>query len=111
MISFSIPIQTRNTLNLRESWQAKARRLRKEKADTRLLCPRWSQGPLLVVKLTRVGPRELDSDNLAAALKAVRDGLASWLRIDDGSPLVEWQYAQESGEPEVRVFVTTPHAA
>jgi hypothetical protein len=47
----------------------------------------------VVVTLTRVGPRTLDSDNLQASLKAVRDATASWLRVSDSpaSP-VEWRY-------------------
>ncbi len=92
-----------STPNLREHWSARAKRAKKQKADTRLLCPRWTYGPLLVVRLTRVGPKELDSDNLQGALKAVRDGVASWLKVDDASPLVEWKYVQEKGKAGVRI--------
>lgn len=105
LASFTIPIRAPSTANLREHWGARHRRNSKQKSDTRLLCPRWSSGPLFLVTLTRVGPRELDSDNLAAALKGCRDAIASWLRIDDGSPLVVWQYENEPGEPAVRVSV------
>jgi hypothetical protein len=41
--------------------------------------------------MTRLGPSAgLDSDNLAGALKAVRDGVADWLGIDDRDPRVAW---------------------
>lgn len=51
-------------------------------------------GPL-VVRLVRLGPRELDDDNLAASAKHVRDGVADWLGRDDGDGTVRWLYAQE----------------
>jgi P2-related tail formation protein len=39
----------------------------------------------------------LDGDNLQSGFKAVRDGVADWLGIDDGSQLVEWEYRQRPG--------------
>lgn len=42
------------------------------------------------VVLTRVSPRPFDDDNNAAALKSVRDGMAEWWGIDDGSDDVVW---------------------
>lgn len=105
MISFTIPVRAPSTPNLREHWAARAKRAKTQRNAVRLKCPRWTTGPLLVVRLTRVAPRALDSDNLQAALKSVRDGVASWLRIDDASPLVEWMYSQEKGEPSIRVDV------
>lgn len=47
------------------------------------------------VKLTRLAPSEgLDGDNLLSSQKGVRDEIAKWLRIDDKSDLVKWEYAQ-----------------
>jgi hypothetical protein len=105
VISFTIPIRSPSLPNLRESWQAKHRRAKKQKGDTRLLCPRWNTGAAVTVRLTRVGAKELDEDNLWASMKHVIDGLASWLKVDDKSPLVEWCVRQEVGEPEIRVDV------
>jgi hypothetical protein len=105
VITFTIPTRTPSTANLRESWQARHRRAKKQKTDARLCCPTWNEGPLLSVTLTRVGPKLLDVDNLASALKAIQDGIASWLRVDDGSPLVAWEYAQEKGEPSIHVQI------
>lgn len=62
--------------------------------------------PTLLVTLTRVGPRELDFVNLCASLKAVQDGVASRLKVDDASPLVKWEFLQERGEYAVKVKVT-----
>jgi hypothetical protein len=51
----------------------------------------------LVVTITRIGQRNLDTDNLAGSQKGPRDSIARWLGIDDASPMVEWRYAQERG--------------
>lgn len=52
----------------------------------------------VVVTLTRLGPRKLDSDNLAGSFKAIRDGVADALGIDDGSELIQWEYRQEKSK-------------
>lgn len=93
-----------STPNLREHWSKRAKRTKGQRGAMAKAIKAWLvDGPRLVVVLTRVGKRELDSDNLAAALKGVRDGVADSLRIDDGSGLVEWQYRQRTGEPGVEV--------
>lgn len=51
--------------------------------------------PRMVV-LTRIGPRKMDSDNLAISFKHVRDEIAAQYGVDDGSELYDWVYAQES---------------
>lgn len=50
--------------------------------------------PPLTIVLTRIGPKTLDTDNLAGGFKATRDGVADWLGVDDGHPELDWQYAQ-----------------
>ena len=55
-------------------------------------------GRPLRVTLTRLSPRQLDSDNLAAALKNIRDGVAEFLGVDDAAVLVEWHYWQEKSD-------------
>lgn len=62
----------------------------------------------VTVTLTRLGPRELDGDNLEGAFKAVRDEVASFLQVDDRDRRVNWLYAQDpDGRPledtEVRI--------
>ncbi|GEL74641.1 hypothetical protein [Myxococcus virescens] len=105
-IRFEVPIKAQSTSNLREHWAAKHKRTDAQKAATRRRCPEWKAGPLLFVRLTRVAPRALDDDNLRGALKSVRDAVATWLRVDDRSPLVGWLYAQAKGpEPLVTVEV------
>ena len=51
----------------------------------------------VVVRLTRIGQKQLDDDNLRPALKAVRDCVAAWLGVDDANPLIRWEYGQRAG--------------
>jgi hypothetical protein len=55
-------------------------------------------------------PALLDSDNLANALKPVRDEIAAWLGIDDGSPLLRWECGQVETRGAVGVAVTVTAA-
>lgn len=105
MISFLIPLKAVSVANLREHWRVARKRVQAQRNAARMKCPRWTGGPFLAVTLTRVGVRELDDDNLRSALKAFRDGVAARLGVDDASPLVRWAYAQEKGEPGVRVDI------
>ena len=59
-----------------------------------------------VVRLTRLGGRELDDDNLRRAVKAVRDTGAAWLGVDDADPRARWRYRQRPADAsggEIRV--------
>ncbi|RKG91154.1 hypothetical protein D7V97_41955 [Corallococcus sp. CA053C] len=99
-----MPVTTVNITNRREHHLKKHERSKGQRDATHLLWPGWSGPALLVVRLTRVAPRQLDTgDNLPAALKSIRDEVATQLRLDDGSPLVRWVYAQAKGEPSVLV--------
>ena len=55
----------------------------------------------VVVTITRVGHRTLDTDNLAISAKAVRDAIALLYGVVDGDPLYTWEYAQEKSAPRV----------
>jgi len=111
-----------STMNEREHWRKRAKRSREQRRFVAMLaCGRFGdlQPPLrgyiyrsqvdrrwklmsdasLSVTLTRIAPRALDGDNLAAGLKAVRDGVADALGVNDADPRVTWAYAQERGKP------------
>jgi len=105
LITFTLPIETVSEANVRVHWAVRADRAKKQRSKALLLCPRWDAGPLLRVELVRLAPRRLDTDNLVSAVKAVRDGIAARLGVDDGSPLVEWRYGQMKGLPSVRVTI------
>lgn len=108
-----LPVHTVSEANLREHWRAKHARSRKQKSDTFMVL-RSKLGlvppkPPLRVTMERIAPRNLDTDNLARAGKSTRDAIALWLGIDDGSPLVTWEYAQSKpvpGGPRFGVRVT-----
>jgi crossover junction endodeoxyribonuclease RusA len=111
MMRVVIPIKTVSEANVRGHWAKGARRAKRQRrvaADcvhlarlTGAVVP-----PLpLTVTLTRVAPRRLDSDNLQRALKAIRDGIADALGVDDGDARIDWKYDQRPGKPQ-RVEVT-----
>lgn len=104
----TLPFRVRS-LNAREHLQVKARRVARERGVTRLAmsapCAQYRARPpeQLTITLTRVGPRRMDDDNSCGALKAIRDGVADALGIDDGDPRLTWEYRQEKGPFGVRV--------
>lgn len=94
----------------REHWGARQRRVKSERRTVWALWPsswrrrEWSWP--LEVTLVRRGPRPLDDDNLAAALKAVRDQVAKLLGVDDGDrSRVRFTYEQELGAAGVIVLI------
>lgn len=107
MLTYTLPLKTKSTTNQRGHWAKKARPAKTQREAAALAMPRFKLAPVLLVTLTRVAPRELDSDNLHAALKSVRDGVADAMGLkDDRNPLVVWDYAQERGEDAVRIAIT-----
>jgi hypothetical protein len=64
-------------------------------------------GAPLAVELWRIAPAgtPLDDDNLAAALKPVRDEVARFLGVNDGSAQVRWLPMQCRGAWGVRVVI------
>lgn len=109
-----IPIRTWSEPNTRVHWAKRARRAREQRTAARAFTRTAlaAHGPTcapLTVTLTRLAARKLDSDNLAAAMKAVRDGVADALGLDDGDARLTWRYAQDKlprGQYAVRVEVT-----
>lgn len=101
--------------NLREHWAAKARRVKAQRVLTRIalfatpgllsLRGYFSSLPStrIACTFTRVGPRALDSDNLQGAFKSVRDEVAKFFGLDDGSGRWAWDYQQARGEPAIRI--------
>lgn len=90
------PMRLVSLLNVREHWAVRAKRAKKQRETGRKMLAGWAvHNPPLTISITRISPRPLDSDNLAASAKHVRDGIADALGIDDGSPLLTWKYYQE----------------
>ena len=95
--TYWLPIKLESTANARWHWRKKAAHARQQRQTARLIVMPVEL-PILVL-ITRVGPRKLDSDNLAISAKHVRDGIADVLGVDDGDETkVRWEYAQEKGK-------------
>lgn len=106
MMSITVPIRTVSEANAHEHWRARQRRAKEQRTFTAMACRSGMRfdarafrvtTATMTVRLVRVAPGTLDSDNLAGSQKHVRDGIADWLGIDDGSPRITWEYAQEHG--------------
>lgn len=104
VIAFTMPMHLVSEANTREHWGKKARRAKGQRATACMAFRSYARGQRVelpaVVLLTRIAPRSLDSDNLARAFKAVRDGIADAIGIDDGDDQIGWAYRQERGKPK-----------
>ncbi len=91
-----------NGANAREHWAATARRAKRERSlILRALIAsgmRVPRGPWRV-EITRVAPRRMDSDGATIACKHLRDGVADWIGVDDGSDAVTFAVDQRKGAP------------
>lgn len=95
-----VPIETVSEANQRGWWKLKEKR-RKAQIEAGFLHIVQHISPamrkrILTVQLHRIGPRKLDKDNLAGALKYVQDGVASAIGIDDGNDDVYQWPTQET---------------
>lgn len=106
-----VPIRTAPGLNVREHWRARAGRVKKERHATELLLLGRPKPPIpCSVRLTRIAPSNgLDDDNLAGALKGVRDEVAKWLGVDDRNRVqVRYVYDQKRGPWGVEIEFGEP---
>jgi len=110
---YEFPLRTVSEANVRTHWARRAKRAREQRRVAQVytraaLASHGVPRPPLVIRLTRIAERSLDSDNLAGAFKAVRDGIADALGIDDGDQRLTWLYQQEKadrGTYQVRVEI------
>lgn len=91
---FEVPVDVIGP-NAREHRLETARRVKQERQAALLTAKAFYVRPMRAeeiakVTMTRLGPRRMDDDNLAAAMKAVRDGIADALGVDDGDPRIMW---------------------
>ena len=102
-ISFYVPTKLVSEANMREHWAIKNKRKKAQQRAVELvwLAERVRVAPPVLVTLTRVGVRKLDSDNLAGSAKGVRDQIAKLIGVDDGDERkVRWVYEQRKGIPK-----------
>lgn len=94
-----LELRTVSGLNVREHWAVRKERVASERAMVAMALRGKTLPDLPVrISLVRVGPRELDSDNLQAALKGVRDEIAKTYGVNDRSKLYSWEYTQRRGD-------------
>ena len=103
-IEVELPIHIVSVANKREHWGARARRAQTHRRSA-LLVPKLAWRFPVEITLTRLGGRQMDDDNLVAAFKALRDGIAARLGLDDADPRLRWRYEQEP-HPHDAVSVT-----
>lgn len=102
-VSFYVPCKLVSEANMREHWAIKNKRKKAQQRAVELtwLAQRIRVAPPVVVHLTRVGVRRLDTDNLAGSAKGVRDQIAKLIGVDDGDERkVRWEYSQRKGLPK-----------
>jgi hypothetical protein len=113
LLKFIVPVVVVSEANQRVHWAVRHRRFKEQAAAVRatLGCewafPKWWNDATYAITLTRLGGKIMDGDNLAGAFKAVRDELAEWLAINDGSDQATWSYQQFYSGPkgiEISIF-------
>lgn len=110
-LEFDIPLKVISEANCREHFRVKAKRVKAQRGIVAAHCctELWGRPKPSRVVFTRVESRDLDSDNLAGAFKAVRDEVAKCLNFDDRDKAVTWEYEQrrpEKGEARgIRIVI------
>lgn len=109
-LEFDAPIKTISEANNRDHWTKKSKRRKSQQQEVDIMLLNALQGRKValpcVVRLTRIGAKALDSDNLAGSFKAVRDAIARRIGIDDGDPRIKFEYDQSpTGRREYNVKV------
>jgi len=98
-LAFTMPVRVDSETNGREHWAKKYGRKQNQKMELIAAWTKAAKGMSIflvpcVVRLIRVGPKALDSDNLGEAFKAIRDQIADEIGMDDGDERIKWEYAQ-----------------
>lgn len=95
----TLPVRLRSLANERGTAMTRHRWLKSQRAAVRGFLSA-DMLPVLParVKITRLGLRKMDTDNLTISAKAVRDAIAELYGVDDGSDLYEWRVEQETAK-------------
>ena len=103
-LSIRFEIETRSEANVRERWGKINRASKARDTTIEEVAVALGEGQELpaigpwYVRITRLSSGTLDRDNLGRALKAIQDTIAAMLKVDDGSPMVEWDPKQRVEE-------------
>lgn len=102
-ITFEIPVKAVSLTNEHTHWRKKASTAKSQRKAGYLYAIQARIRTLpfpMVITMTRIAPRPLDSDNLPPSMKSIRDGISDALGIDDRDPRVEWEYKQAKRKPK-----------
>jgi hypothetical protein len=96
-LEIEIEMKTDAGPNDRGHFMARARKVKEQRNTVSLFVRAAVHSPPenIVATLTLICPNEVDDDNVKGRLKAVRDGVADALGINDRSKRYTWKYAQE----------------
>ena len=104
-MKYVLPIQPVNRNNQRMHW-AKLHRLTRAERHAACLITRSVLDASATAKIERLGAivrltkinkrRFYKGDNLNSSLKAIRDGIADAIGINDGDDRLEWEYDQRT---------------
>lgn len=98
-VAVHVALRTVSEMNARGHWGGRASRMRVARlfiaqslrVEKHKHPPAWPNKPRAWrVQITRYSAGMLDTDNLQSACKGVRDGVADFLRVDDGDPRITW---------------------
>lgn len=99
ILTFEFPCKIVSEANSRDHWRVKNARKKEQQLETAVEWKRAIGNRRVTlpctIRLTRIGCRKLDDDNLANGCKGIRDAIAQLIGVDDGSDLLRFEYAQE----------------
>lgn len=92
-------LRTVSEMNQSEHWATRMRRKHSQQEEVMVAWLNNLRGRTVelpcVVKLTRIGSKRLDQDNLASSMKFCQDQIARLLNVNDGDESkVRWEYHQ-----------------
>lgn len=104
---FFLEMKIPSGANTREHHMVKARRVKRQRRSACWATLEAMEGlhvkdKALSITMIRQSPRPLDFDNLAFSLKAIRDGIADGLGLDDDRERLGliWTVGQTKGSPQ-----------
>lgn len=105
-------IESRGNARGHSRWQAKGTKTQRKagfiigRAMLTALHDRRPVGAeFIVVRLVRVAPYPVDSDNIATCLKPVRDGIADAFGINDRDPRIRYEPDQIKGPAALEAYL------
>lgn len=92
-----LDIVTVSEANAHTHRRARQKRAKAQRGLAALVIGQQRPRPPCTVTMTRVSTMQLDDDNLAGALKHIRDGIADAMGINDRDKRVTWKCEQKKG--------------